>query len=113
MTVSREYRIFTRTASEQLVSAYKWSRDHGNTPEETADILTDAIGKDSAAEIIAACILRIGDWDQRISPANREWAVRSCERTSKELDQIAGFYYPYEIHPAHMDQIADVFRTRQ
>lgn len=112
MTVSREYRIFLREAREQLVSAYRWSRDHDNTPEATADILVDAIGEYSATEIVAACINGVGDWDARISTANRKWAAETCEHTKDDLNTVAGFYCPSEIHPSHMDQIASVFRAR-
>ena len=73
--ISREYRQFTRAAREQLVSAYRWSRDHGDTPEETVEILIDEIGKDNAQEIVAACILTVGDWDARISNANSVYSA--------------------------------------
>lgn len=112
MNPSIEYRKFTREAREQLVSAYTWSRDHGNTPEETADILIDAIGSDNAKEIVSACILMVGSWDARISDRNRKWAEETCEHSVEELNQISGFYCPDAIHRSHMDQIADVFRKR-
>lgn len=108
--ISREYRQFTRAAREKLVSAYRWSRDHGNTPEETVEILIDEIGRENAQEIVAACIITVGDWDARISNVNRRWAAEACEHTAEELNQISGFYCPDEIHRTHMDQIADVIR---
>lgn len=102
-----EYRKFLREAREQLVEAYRWSRDRGNTPEETVHILTDAIGSDSAKEIVSACILTVGSWDERISDRNRKWAKETCEHSA---DDLSGFYCPDAIHRSHMDQIADVFR---
>ena len=110
MTVSKEYRQLTRNAREQLVSAYRWSREHGNTPTEAAEVLIDRIGRDNAQEIVAACILAVGTWDARISNVNRRWAAEACEHTAEELNQLPGFYCPDEIHRTHMDQIADVFR---
>ena len=109
-TPSTEYRKFTREAKTQLVSAYRYSLDHGNSPAETADILTDAIGAENAAEIVAVMVLCKGEWDARICPRNREWARETAQHDPAELAQIPGLYYCDEIHPAHMDALASVFR---
>lgn len=107
---SREYMQFTREAKAQLISAYRYSQDHNNTPTETADILTDAIGAENAAEIVAVMVLCKGEWDARICPRNREWARETAQHDEAELAQIPGLYYCDEIHPANMDLLASVFR---
>jgi len=109
-TPSAEYRKFTREAKAQLIEAYRYSRDHGNTPAETAQLLIDAIGAESAAEIVAVMVLCKGEWDARICPRNREWARETAEHDEAELAQIPGLYYCDEIHPANMDLLANVFR---
>lgn len=110
MTVTREYRRFVREAKDQLVSAYQYSRAHGNTPEDTAALLIDAIGPENAAEIVAVMVLSKGTWDARISSQSREWAAETCSYTSDELNAAQGIYYCDAVHPAHMDQIVSVFR---
>ena len=110
MSYTAEYRRFIREAKDQLVSAYQYSRDHGNTPEDTAAILIDAIGRENAAEIVAVMVLSKGTWDARISRASREWAAEMCSHSESELNAMTGVYYCDAIHPAHMDQIVSVFR---
>lgn len=109
-TPSLEYRRFCREAKAQLIAAHRWSREHDNTPETTVEILTDSIGKESAAEIVAVMVLCRGDWDARISSDSRAWAAETCSHEVKELDQIAGLYYCDEIHPTHMEQIVWAMR---
>ena len=93
----------------QLVEAYRYSLDHSNTPEETAQHLIDEIGKAAAAEITAAMILCKGEWDARISPASRRWARDTLSCTAAEMSNHYLFYCD-EIHPAHFDQIASAIR---
>lgn len=109
-TPSLEYRRFCREAKAQLIAAHRWSREHGNTPEETVQILTDAIGRESAAEIIAVMVLCRGEWDARISDSSRAWAAETCSCEPDELNLIPGLYYCDEIHPAHMEQIVWAIR---
>ena len=109
-TPSAEYRKFIREAKTQLIDAHRYSRDHGNTPTETAQLLTDAIGAENAAEIVAVMVLCKGEWDARISPGSRRWARETAQHDEAELAQISGLYYCDEIHPAHMEQIVSAFR---
>lgn len=110
MSYTAEYKRFIREAKDQLVSAYQYSRDHGNTPEDTAAILIDAIGRENAAEIVAVMVLSKGTWDARISRASREWAAETCSHSESELNAMTGVYYCDAIHPTHMDQIVSVLR---
>ena len=110
MNISREYRQFFRSAKETLIDCHQYSRRHNNTPSETVDLLTDAIGRENAAEIVAALILCKGTWDERISKASRSWATETCSYSGADLNAVPGFYYCDEIHPAHMEQIAQIFR---
>lgn len=50
---------------ETLIRVFNESRDKG--PAVTADLLIHEIGRDGAAEIVAAMIIAHGTWDQRIS----------------------------------------------
>ena len=113
MNVSREYRIFFRSAKETLIDCHRYSREHNNTPTETVELLIDAIGKESAEEIVAALILCKGSWDERISRASRSWAAETCCHSIEDLNTVPGIYYCDEIHPAHMEQIAQVLRNRR
>ena len=107
---SAEYRRFCREAREQLITAHRWSREHDNTPEATVQLLTDAIGKENAAEIVAVMILCRGEWDKRITDDSRAWAAEVCSHEPGELYQIPGLYYCDEIHPTHMEQIVWAIR---
>lgn len=109
-TPSLEYRRFCREARTQLIAAHRWSREHDNTPEATVEILTDAVGKENAAEIVAVMVLCRGEWDARISSDSRAWAARICSHELEELNQIPGLYYCDEIHPTHMEQIVWAMR---
>ena len=110
MNVSREYRIFFRTAKETLIDCYRYSLEHDNTPEETVELLIDAIGEESAQEIVSALILCKGTWDERISRTSRHWASETCSYSTEDLNTVPGFYYCDEIHPTHMEQIAQALR---
>lgn len=109
-TPSREYMQFTREAKAQLISAYRYGRENNDTPAETADILSDVIGAENAAEIVAVMVLCKGEWDARISPGSRKWARETAQHDEAELAQIPGLYYCDEIHPTHLEQIVSVFR---
>lgn len=110
MTPSREYIKFLVEAKETLLDCYRYSRNHFEGPAEVAELLIDAIGAMSSAEIVSALILVKGDWDARISPANRKWAAETCEHSEEELCQVPYFWYCDEIHPTHFNQIADCLR---
>ena len=99
------------TEREALIRVYRESRDKNLTPAATADLLIRKIGRDGAAEIIAAMIVSHGTWDQRISGSNRTWAASTVLHTGEELRQ-AGVYYCDAIHPAHIDQLAAALRRK-
>lgn len=113
MTVSREYRSFFRSAKETLIGCHRYSREHNNTPKETVELLIDAIGEENAGEIVAALILCKGSWDERISRGSRIWAAETCSHSSEDLNTVPGLYYCDEIHPTHMEQIAQALRNRR
>lgn len=110
MTPSNEYQKFTREAKAQLVSVFKYDREHDNTPESAVQLLVDAIGKDDAGEILAVMVMCKGTWDSRISRSSREWAEVYCSHDEHELSEIPGLYYCDEIHPAHMEQLVRAYR---
>ena len=109
MIPSREYRKILNENRETLISCYHRSRSNLDRPDEPVDLLIDSIGIEKAAEIVSAMILKKGKWDARISPVNRNWASEVCDFTDEEL---VGFWYCDEIHPAHFDQIADCLRRK-
>ena len=81
------------------------ARTNEQTPGDIFGKLIDAIGLDDAREVIAATVNTIGDWDGRISSANREWAKST---TAEGFDNyISG---RDNIHPAHVDQYASIAR---
>ncbi len=110
MTPSNEYQKFTREAKAQLVSVFKYDREHDNTPESAVQLLVDAIGKDNAGEILAVMVMCKGTWDSRISWSSHEWAEVYCSHDEQELHEIPGLYYCDEIHPAHMEQLVRAYR---
>ena len=67
--------------------------------------LAEEIGHQAAAEIVALCVIAKGEWDARISEESRAWAFELTGTTYGTLS-AQYFYYPDEIHPAHMEQIA-------
>lgn len=89
-----------------LIRIYRHSRDEGATPADTVKQLIDELGEDGAKEIVAEMIIAKGEWDARISDRNRAWAKDTCLHSTADLNH-SGVYYCDEIHPAHMDQIAN------
>lgn len=96
-------------AKDALIRNYKYAMAHSLTPAKTVDLLSDDLGKGGAADIIAAMIVAHGAWDQRISEANHTWAAGRIEHSKNEFS-IVGVFYCDEIHPVHMDQLADAVR---
>lgn len=97
-------------ARAALIDAHRFS---GNiTPAGTVATLVQEIGYEAAREIVAAAVLAKGEWDQRISERSRAWAFELTGTTGGTL-AARGFYYPDEIHPAHMEQIAGAMMVYQ
>lgn len=93
---------------ETIISIYKDTRD-GKT-KDTVAALVDALGYENAVLTVAELVNTVGDWDQRISERNRKWACNVAEAASRDEMREMGIYQPSEIHPAHIDQIADAMR---
>lgn len=110
MTPSREYRDAILALRQKLIQSHEYSRARQNCAKDTTALMNDSVGKESAIEIVAVMILCKGEWDGRISPANRAWAEDVASYTRAELAQIPGLYYCDEIHPVHLDQIANIYR---
>ncbi|MBR5291726.1 MAG: DUF3849 domain-containing protein [Clostridia bacterium] len=94
---------------ETLVDIHAEIRSTSNKPSDTAALLVDRLGKASAHEIVAIAVHLKGQFDGRISAANRRWADEIYP-FADELDKQCLIYYPSEIHPAHLDMIADAMR---
>jgi len=92
------------------ITAYTEGLALNETPAETVARLIEKIGYDAARVEIAELVNSVGEWDGRISQRNRDWAASQADaRRRAELD-AACIYNPSEIHPAHIDQIADAMR---
>lgn len=103
MTIEHKKEIRNNRAA--LVEAHQ----NNDTPAATVAALVSSIGYDAAAEIIAAMVNVKGIWDQRISTKNRAWAAEiAADFLGNDF-----VYYCDEIHPAHMDQIADAMRNAE
>ena len=95
--------------ADKIVEIYKKDRLSDGTPENTAKKIIKALGKKRAKEVITALVIAKGDWDQRIFPENRNWAKNNSNMNSEEINKKYDFFYRDEIHPAHMNQIAQEF----
>ncbi len=97
-----------KARQDALVKAYTKSRIEGNnTPEETVSILEGVVGRHEAILAVAELVNTVGSWDGRVSAEARAWAI-SIEGAARpdELETL-GVYQPGEIHPAHIDNLAD------
>jgi hypothetical protein len=97
-----------RTNRAALVEAHQ----NNDTPAATVAALISSIGYDAAVEIVASMVNAKGEWDKRISRVNRTWAAAQDAPNSETLDDMC-VWYCAEIHPAHMDQIADAMRNAE
>lgn len=104
MMTSREM----RTARETLIDCHRTS----SRPAETVAAAVAALGYETAREIVALVVTAKGEWDQRISETARAWAFELTGTTYGDLS-ARYFYYPDEIHPAHMEQIARAMMAYQ
>ena len=74
-------------------------------PADTVKILVESLGYDEAVKAVAEAIKAIGLWDLRISKAARAWADTVDTLTAEEIMACANSYS--DIHPAHINQIAE------
>lgn len=102
-----EKRAAIRTINSNIkmvVECYKGNKT--GKPSETVKAIVDSIGYDAAVVTIAEMVNCKGEWDGRIYSEVREWAKTVKNAASGEELTACHIYYPDEIHPAHMNQIA-------
>ena len=104
ITARREQIKTTRANIKTVVSIYCETSDR--TPAETVAAIVERLGYDTAREAIAEIVNTVGEWDGRIWPSSREWAATvEIAATAEELE-AKRIYQPSEIHPAHINQLA-------
>ena len=104
ITARREQIKTTRANIKTVVNIYRETSDQ--TPAETVAEIVAAIGYDAAREAVAEIVNTVGEWDGRIWPSSREWAATiESAATAEELEEKR-IYQPAEIHPAHINQLA-------
>lgn len=105
-TMTKEGRQELKRNRAVLIEAHR----NATIPAEAAATLIKAIGYEAAKETVAVMIVAKGTYDGRISDRSRAWAA---DITSETFDSLRDAYIFYcdEIHPAHMEQIAESMRT--
>lgn len=104
ITARREQIKTTRANIKTVTRIYRETSDQ--TPAETVAEIVAAIGYDAAREAVAEIVNTVGEWDGRIWPSSREWAATiESAATAEELKEKR-IYQPAEIHPAHINQLA-------
>jgi hypothetical protein len=98
------------TLRQALIDAHLAAREISNRPSDACALLIDKIGMDYAKDAVALLIVCKGEWDRRISDRNRAWAESIIPYGEDLYRSIPGLFYPPEIHPAHLDMIADYMR---
>lgn len=93
-----------------VVEVYRQTRD--NTPAETAAIV-NRLGYSVAVEAVAELVNTVGEWDARIFPSVREWAESQPTAASRDELDAMSIYQPSEIHPAHINQLAEAMSKYQ
>lgn len=104
ITARREQIKTTRANIKTVTRIYRETSDQ--TPAETVAEIVTALGYDAAREAVAEIVNTVGEWDGRIWPSSREWAATiESAATAEELEEKR-IYQPAEIHPAHINQLA-------
>lgn len=104
ITARREQIKTTRANIATVSRIYCETSDR--TPAETVAAIVERLGYDTAREAIAEIVNTVGEWDGRIWPSSREWAATvEIAATAEELE-AKRIYQPSEIHPAHINQLA-------
>lgn len=85
----------------------KYAENRTGTPADTIAEIVNAIGYDSAVVTIAEIVNTVGTWDGRISADSRAWAESIENAADADSLRDAGIYQPDEIHPAHINQLAE------
>lgn len=100
----REQIKTTRANIKTVVNIYRETSDR--TPAETVAAIVERLGYDTAREAIAEIINTVGEWDGRIWPSSREWAATIETAATRDELEAKSIYQPAEIHPAHINQLA-------
>lgn len=100
----REQIKTTRANIKTVVSIYRETCEQ--TPAETVTAIVDRLGYDTAREAIAEIVNSVGEWDGRIWPSSREWAATIETAATRDELEAKNIYQPAEIHPAHINQLA-------
>lgn len=104
ITARREQIKTTRANIKTVVNIYCETSDR--TPAETVAAIVERLGYDTAREAIAEIINTVGEWDGRIWPSSREWAATIETAATRDELEAKNIYQPAEIHPAHINQLA-------
>lgn len=110
ISLTREERRHYSALMQELIDAHVAARSTTNRASDAAALLIDKVGMDFAKDAVALAIFCKGTWDGRISDRNRAWAEAVIPCGNDLYRSIPGLFYPSEIHPAHLDMIADYFR---
>lgn len=103
MYINRDEVNVIRANRKELIKIYHDSP----SPKDTVDSAIESLGKDVAIVTVANLVNGIGDWDGRLSTKSRMWA-RSVEGSySRETLIQNHIYNAQDIHPAHLNQIAE------
>lgn len=100
----REQIKTTRANIKTVVNIYCETAEQ--TPAETVAAIVDRLGYDTAREAIAEIVNSVGEWDGRIYPSSREWAATIETAATRDELEAKSIYQPAEIHPAHINQLA-------
>nr|DAK83855.1 MAG TPA: Protein of unknown function (DUF3849) [Caudoviricetes sp.] len=104
ITARREQIKTTRANIKTVVNIYRETIEQ--TPAETVAAIVERLGYDTAREAIAEIVNTVGEWDGRVSRSAREWAANVETAATPEDLEAKSIYQPSEIHPAHIDQLA-------
>lgn len=104
ITARREQIKTTRANIATVARIYCETSDR--TPAETVAAIVERIGYDTAREAIAEIVNTVGEWDGRIYPSSREWAATIETAATRDELEAKSIYQPAEIHPAHINQLA-------
>lgn len=107
-SINKSIRNEIRGRRQALIDAYNQTLE--NTPYDTIDVLANDIGFDDAVFAIAEAINSLNG-DGRISDKNYDWAISLRGAANhNELENLGLYSLTGEIHPAHLNQLADEMR---
>lgn len=101
------------TAANIAAVVEVFRQTENNKPADTVAAIVKRLGYSVAVEAVAELVNTVGDWDARIFPSVREWANgQTTAATHDELNTM-GVYQPSEIHPVHINQLAEAMSKYQ